>query len=310
MPANRRTPNNNDSLLSSGISRTPTSLPPSATTSTLSRPGAYSITRNATGPTQVFRVQIPHEVQPNQEFQVIAGTRTVRVRCPAESRGGHYLQITVPPDPVISSSSNNGGMAVLTCAVEGMEGGGAVRMTESVARENAQLQQQQEGEQEDGNSSESTSQQPSEQQPPTTYMVTVPPMISPGMTFAVEVEGQRMMVTCPANVQAGMNLRILPPQPSPSSSAPPNLSTARGTSLDRPPEQQQRSMSSPNPASPPIMQMFEVVVPLGREVTLLLLSRMLMCGWLRKPLIKTLFVMLFLLKILSLLPLYQILPMW
>lgn len=48
------------------------------------------------GPTQVFRVQIPFEVRPGQEFQVIAGARTVRVRCPAESRGGQYLQIVSP----------------------------------------------------------------------------------------------------------------------------------------------------------------------------------------------------------------------
>ena len=72
------------------------------------------------------------------------------------------------------------------------------------------------------------------------------------------------VVTCPANVQAGMNLRILPPQ----QSAPPtpnnNLSTATGTSLDRPPGEQQRSsQSNPAASSPPLMQMFEVVVPPG-----------------------------------------------
>ena len=37
---------------------------------TLSRPGAYSISREGAGPTQVFRVQIPSEVRPGQEFQV------------------------------------------------------------------------------------------------------------------------------------------------------------------------------------------------------------------------------------------------
>ena len=39
-------------------------------TNTLSRPGAYSISREGAGPTQVFRVQIPSEVRPGQEFQV------------------------------------------------------------------------------------------------------------------------------------------------------------------------------------------------------------------------------------------------
>ena len=68
------------------------------------------------------------------------------------------------------------------------------------------------------------------------------------------------VVTCPPNVQAGMNLRILPARPSN------NLSTTQGTSLDRPPEQQQHSTvssASPPPTTPPIMQMFEVVVPPG-----------------------------------------------
>lgn len=70
------------------------------------------------------------------------------------------------------------------------------------------------------------------------------------------------VVTCPADVQAGMNLRILPPQPSHSQSAPPNLPRSTGQSLDRPPEQQPSSSAPPTP-SPPMMQMFEVVVPAG-----------------------------------------------
>lgn len=72
------------------------------------------------------------------------------------------------------------------------------------------------------------------------------------MQFAVEIEGQRMTVTCPQNVQAGMNLRILPPASSGQQS--------HGTSLDRPPPEQRRSFIPP---SPPMMQMFEVIVPPG-----------------------------------------------
>jgi len=47
---------------------TTTRPPPSA--STISRPGAYTISRNAQGSPQVFRVIIPPNVAPNQEFQV------------------------------------------------------------------------------------------------------------------------------------------------------------------------------------------------------------------------------------------------
>ena len=42
--------------------------PPAATT--ISAPGAYSISRNAGANSQVFRVEIPQNVSPGQEFQV------------------------------------------------------------------------------------------------------------------------------------------------------------------------------------------------------------------------------------------------
>ena len=137
------------------------------------------------------------EVHPGQEFQVICGSRTVRVRCPAESHGGQYLQITVPPDPIVQSTSNTLGRAVLTSAIPGVEGrGGAVRMSEVVARGNAMAQQQQQ-QQQGRNSLVGISDTMQQQQrpaasPPTSYMVTVPQGISPGMQFAVDVEGERM----------------------------------------------------------------------------------------------------------------------
>jgi len=42
----------------------------SAAATAISRPGAYTISRNSEGSMQVFRVTIPPNVQPNQEFQV------------------------------------------------------------------------------------------------------------------------------------------------------------------------------------------------------------------------------------------------
>ena len=155
----------------------------------------------------------------------------------------------MPPDPVVRP--NLQGMAVLTSAT-GDEGGGAVRMRSEVLAANEQQQQQQQQQ----HNQDQPAIPPTPTSQPTTYMVTVPAGIMPGMQFAVDVEGQRMMVTCPMNVQAGMNLRILPPAPT--QSAPPGLSS--GTSLDRPPEQQ---LSTSAPPRPPMMQMFEVVVPAG-----------------------------------------------
>eukprot|EP00581_Thalassiosira_minuscula_P017736 CAMPEP_0183721764 /NCGR_PEP_ID=MMETSP0737-20130205/13926_1 /TAXON_ID=385413 /ORGANISM="Thalassiosira miniscula, Strain CCMP1093" /LENGTH=862 /DNA_ID=CAMNT_0025951817 /DNA_START=72 /DNA_END=2660 /DNA_ORIENTATION=- len=245
-------------------SRRPASIPPSSSAAssssatTISRPGAYSISAHGAGPPSVFRVQIPPQVRPGQEFQVVAGSRTVRVRCPVGSQGGHYLQISVPPEPIVRPTSP----AVLTSAT-GQEGGGAVLMTAQASQANAQAEQQRQQQEEEQNQ-QHQQQQPEQQNSQTlsqsstaqTYMVTVPPGISPGMQFAVDVEGQRMMVTCPENVQAGMNLRILPPQTPPT----PDLPSSVGTSLDRPPEEQS---SAPRPPPPPQLQMYEVVVPAG-----------------------------------------------
>ena len=43
-----------------------------------------------------FRVKIPVNVLPGEEFQVYAGSQIVRVRCPTDSKPGQSLQITVP----------------------------------------------------------------------------------------------------------------------------------------------------------------------------------------------------------------------
>ena len=100
-------------------------------------------------------------------------------------------------------------MAVLTSATPGQEGGGAVPMRPSVARENesvvqshqsgsssvgggSEQQQSTVGDVGDSISSETSPQQQQQQQQTSTYMVTVPPGIMPGMQFYVEVEGQRM----------------------------------------------------------------------------------------------------------------------
>jgi hypothetical protein len=62
-------------------------------------------TLSADGKTTMFRVPIPDNVEPGQYFQVYAGNRIVRVKCPPSSAAGQFLQITVPVDP--TGSNNN-----------------------------------------------------------------------------------------------------------------------------------------------------------------------------------------------------------
>lgn len=152
------------------------------------RPGAYAVTRTATGPAQVYRVTVPAGVSPGSEFTVHAGPRRVRVRCPNTSRPGQSLQITLPPEPVTHNTPLR--MAPLTAAL-GHGGGGAVQMSQDVRNVNKAA-----------SDSGGTAQ---------TFLVTIPPNIYPGMQFTVDVGGQRFVVTCPPNAGPDMKVRIVPP---------------------------------------------------------------------------------------------------
>ena len=152
------------------------------------RPGAYQVTRTTTGPAIVYRVTIPPGISPGAEFHVHAGQRRVRVRCPPTSRPGQSLQITLPPEPVENSRLLKA--APLT-AVAGDASGGAVAMTPEVARVNQQAE-------ETGGSARS-------------YLVDIPPNVHAGMSFTVNVAGQRFMVTCPPSAGPNQKIRIVPP---------------------------------------------------------------------------------------------------
>lgn len=155
----------------------------------ITRPGGYAVTKTTTGPAQVYRVTVPIGVRPGQEFTVHAGSRRVRVKCPSNSRPGHSLQITLPPEPVTHNQLLK--VAPLTSADDDKVGGGAVAMTSEVRKVNdAALE------------SGGTAQ---------THLVVIPPNIYPGMQFTVNVDGQRFMVTCPPNAGPNMKVRIVPP---------------------------------------------------------------------------------------------------
>jgi len=205
-----------------------------ASSTTNSVPGAYSVRRSASGPTQVFRVTVPSGVSPGSEFQVYAGARVVRVSCPSDARPGQSLQISIPPEPVVMRESR--GMAPLTSSVLGVEGGGAVPMRAEIALQN------------NTSTASTPPPPPQEQQPqqPAAYMVTVPPHVQPGQQFAVTVNQQQFMVTCPSNARPGMSVRIVPPTPPPAVS-----------------EDALHNSGAAVVEAPPQTQMFEVVVPPG-----------------------------------------------
>ena len=140
------------------------------------------------GGTATFRVTVPERVAAGDEFQVYAGTRTVKVRCPPNVEPGQSLQITVPVGPA-QGMPRGIGTAASTAApapASRSAGAGGGRDSPNVRRmegsENA-------------------------------YMVEVPPGARGGEQFPVTVAGQQLMVTCPPSARPGMSVRIIPPPP-------------------------------------------------------------------------------------------------
>jgi hypothetical protein len=135
-------------------------------------PGSTSVDGNLT----VFRVTVPENVQSGQEFQVYAGNRIVRVKCPPGIKAGQSLQITVPAD---ADGTGN----------DFMKGGNSGVNSPNVQRvDNG------------GNG-------------PQAYMVSVPNGVIGGQQFPVTIQGQQLMVTCPRNATPGTKVRIVPPPP-------------------------------------------------------------------------------------------------
>lgn len=206
------------------------------------RPGAYQVTRETTGAAQVYRVNVPSGVQPGSEFTVHAGSRRVRVRCPPTSSPGHSLQITLPPEPITLHASLK--PAPLT-APEGKKGGGYVGMNPEVRKVNDRAEEaggtaqtflvtippniypgmqftvnvngqrfmvtcpQSAGPNMRVRIVPPTMAQEPEAAPRTQiFEVNVPPGVQPGQPFALVANGQRVLVTCPPNVEAGRKIRF------------------------------------------------------------------------------------------------------
>jgi len=242
----------------------PTPRPqPSSTSSsgvqTMSRPGAYTIAStptdsNSSSSPQVYRVQVPPNIAPNQEFQVYAGSRVVRVRCPANARAGSTIQISVANEnggvPRAGGRDETGELqqsAVLTTGYTGEVGGGAVRMTSEIRLFNDEQNDSQVDE-EDEEDATTSPQNPPQRNNQTAYNVTVPPGVRPGSNFSVRIGTSTVQVQCPLNAGPGSVVRFVPPDLAPA------------TDLTRAPVS---SPTSNEPTFETVRQTFEVTVPEG-----------------------------------------------
>jgi len=195
-----------------------------------SGPGVNSIP----GAGNVFRVTIPFNVTPGSDFQVFAGDRLVRVRCPPHSTPGQILQITLPSTPNGANGGNsnssgagnspgvepvpNGGYTVPIPG--GVQGGQQFSVTingrqlmvscPTNGREGMRVQIFP-GIDIAGNPQNPRRERP--RPPPTPnnmqmFEVVVPNGVTGGQPFALMAAGQRILVTCPPNAIPGQRIRF------------------------------------------------------------------------------------------------------
>ena len=205
----RNGPENRNSAVSSSLSaRAP---PPRQSTSNQpplnispnqgagSAAGAYKMAGQARS--NRYYVQVPRGVRPGQHFAVLVNGSQMMVKCPDGHSPGDRLIVTAPRHQtqqyVVMVPANvrpgqqfrvviNNQEVMVTCP----------RGVHSGQRVTFQLPQNAQGSQ--------TSTQPNHQM----FEVVVPEGVRPGNPFALMANGQKVMVTCPPNVNPGQKIRF------------------------------------------------------------------------------------------------------
>lgn len=189
-------------------------------------PGAYSVPGSQRRQAQ-FYVTVPAGIRPGQEFPVIANGQQLMVRCPPGIRPGERIVVSAPrssqgtqaymatvPHGVRSGEQFpvlvNNQQLMVTCP-PGVRPGMQVRIMVPTSRRGNNSGTTMTAQ---GSSSNVTS--PSTQPNDTVrspfgnqmFEVNVPQGVRPGQAFALIANGQRVMVTCPANARPGQKIRF------------------------------------------------------------------------------------------------------
>ena len=179
-----------------------------------------------------FRIAIPNHVHPNEEFQVMAGERIVRVRCPPTSKPGQSLQINLPWHKPNCACQEISGTRPPPFFPED-EVDNLTPDTENVIKipQHELL---------NGESS--------------AYKVKIPQGIRPGQTFPVTIHGQQLTVTCPPMGRPDLFVRV---------NLPPKGDNNMSGNMGRPSSSSSSSDISDVSSIPKDTQRFEVSVPKG-----------------------------------------------
>jgi len=190
--------------------------------------------KSADGKTMVFRVTVPAGTKPGDEFQVYAGNRIVKVKCPPGCKPGQFLQITVPVDP--EPQENHSGPpdspnvekqpdgAYMVTVPEGVRGGqqfpvtlaGQTLMVTSPpnARPGTQVRVVPPPPPDNGyppheqHPNKPKEEEKEDSEPTQLFEVQVPPGVQPGRPFALLAGGVRVLVTCSTNAGPGQRIRF------------------------------------------------------------------------------------------------------
>eukprot|EP00934_Nitzschia_sp_Nitz4_P004456 Nitzschia sp. Nitz4//scaffold265_size26576//8993//11333//NITZ4_008247-RA/size26576-augustus-gene-0.21-mRNA-1//-1//CDS//3329544837//4446//frame0 len=152
------------------------------------RPGAYAVSTESVGAPKFFSVTVPQNTEPGTNFTFSHdGQHRLTARCPPSCKPGDSLQVAISPPPETHHSSLKS--AVLT-TLQSEKHGGAVPMTSAIRELNRQTLEQ----------------------TADTFVVQVPASVTPGSQFIAKTpKGERLLVTCPTNVQPGQRIRIHAP---------------------------------------------------------------------------------------------------
>ncbi|KAJ1453253.1 hypothetical protein M885DRAFT_485770 [Pelagophyceae sp. CCMP2097] len=146
------------------------------------RPGeriVVSAPRSSQG-TQAYMATVPHGVRSGEQFPVLVNNQQLMVTCPPGVRPGMQVRIMVPHS---RRGSGTGGTAPGPSPAPGAAPGAASSASAGAGGAASPFGNQM-------------------------FEVNVPQGVRPGQAFALIANGQRVMVTCPANARPGQKIRF------------------------------------------------------------------------------------------------------
>ena len=158
--------------------------PPAAPQSSSSGSNSYPGMQHRPSSSQMYVVTIPQGIGPGQNFAVMLNGQRHIFQCPPNARAGSRVHLSIPSSGPQGIGGNNGLNSVGGMRTHGSAGSHLARRNSSGIMPNQNSTQQR-------------------------YRVVVPQGVRPGHNFAVVVNGQRMIVTCPQNTHAGQTIEIV-----------------------------------------------------------------------------------------------------